>query len=150
MEEKVESVQGNILRQMFPWQTELINEYVKLDSLPHHPLDDLNSKQNQRTLKEFINNFIEELSEAYQELVMMLDHIEKNEKSQAKEHLIKYNEEIADAWHFFLEFLVYADYREDKLDMLSKNFCDATSFPYHEDRPFTTLLGIGSFTNKAV
>lgn len=143
-------VKANILAQMLPIQKKLLDRYVAKGSLPPYPLQDLESKTNQRTLKGFVDCFIEELSEAYSELELMLQAISSNDSLKAKEHLRAYNEEVADANHFLLEFLIYCQYEEAELDSLLESFCRDMNFEglFENGKPFDVLMKIAGVSNR--
>lgn len=143
------NINPNILAQMLAYQATLLPHYIRQGSLPEFPVSDLVSKSNQKLLKGFVDCFVEELSEAYNEQELMLQAISNNNPTEAKKCLAAYNEEVADAWHFLLEFLVYANYEEDKLESMVLAYCRDNNILnlYVEDRPFRTMLNIGNLIN---
>jgi hypothetical protein len=148
MEVNLPPVKANILGQMIPWQKELMDQYIRIDALPQYPVEDLETKHNQQLLKEFINNFLEETSEAFGELEQIIHYVTTNQVSFAREHLKLFNIEIADAWHFLLEFLVFAGYEDDELGLLIEDRFRNNALTYIEGQPFTSLMHTAGFVNR--
>lgn len=111
------------LENIFQLQHNLINKYIEIEGLPKPPID-VNTKQSQTLIKDFIGRVIEELSEGQesQELVKTLTEQNQywigsfnltskkiNNYSVALNHLQNTNEEYADALHFFIELLIYVN-----------------------------------------
>lgn len=78
-------------------QLELVKKYQKIENLPSYPLN-LDLKDNQELMKDFLARVTEELAEAYEAL-------EKADIDNAKE-------EMADALHFIMEALIFATTQE--------------------------------------
>jgi hypothetical protein len=136
---------------VIPVQKELLARYIAKGSLPEFPLSDLESKQNQKVLKGFVDCFIEECSEAYNELELMLVAASANKPEEAKEHLRRYNEEVADANHFLLEVLIYSGYESEAVDTLIETYCkdkNLDSF-YKPDKPFDVLMAVAGMINRS-
>lgn len=126
---------GKYLEKVFELQKSLLDHYVKIEGLPSYPID-VNSKKNQIILKDFTGRVIEELGEGYESMLKIynarLEYLRANmsglENPQKMEiyQLIKseaqnMNEEFADALHFMLELLIYANiYPEDLYTFCNK------------------------------
>lgn len=100
-------IDGNGMSQMFDMQKKLMKHYISIEAIPQYPID-IHSRLGQKTIKNGIYWFIEELSEAYAETIEILNHASQNSLSVAYSHLEKYNEEIADVMHFLIELLIYS------------------------------------------
>ena len=81
-------------------QTELIEEYKKIEGMPDPPMD-INTKETQIWVKDFLWRVTEELMEAYEAKLL-----------NQGEHFL---EELSDALHFYLEIFILIDY-EPKMD----------------------------------
>lgn len=126
---------GKYLEKIFELQTALLNHYIEIEGLPNHPID-VNSKKNQIILKDFTGRVIEELGEGYESMLKIynvrLDHLktvmnglENPENTEAyrliKSEVQNMNEEFADALHFMMELLIYANiYPEDLYSYCNK------------------------------
>lgn len=89
----------NSLKCMFERQLELLIHYQKIEGMPTFPLD-INTFESQRWLKDFLWRTFEELTEAYSQTTLEMQQ-----------------EELIDAFHFWLEMLLLAgidyDYLKD-------------------------------------
>jgi len=96
------------LQTIYDLQEELIKPYIGIEGLPDYPLD-VDTKENQTLLKDFIGRIIEEMGEAYQEFELLYALAQAKDKDEDKmlAHLNAFNEEVSDAIHFFLELLIY-------------------------------------------
>ena len=96
------------LQEMYDLQKELIKPFQGIEGLPDYPLD-VDTKENQALLKDFIARIVEELGEAFQEFEILYGLVNEKDKDVDKMlvHLSKLNEEVSDAMHFFLELLIY-------------------------------------------
>jgi len=93
---------------MFRLQKELLDGYIKIESLPAYPVD-LNTKESQILLKDFNARITEELGEAMESYLIILNDPDIQYTPElAKPHISNFNEELADAMHFYLELLVYS------------------------------------------
>ena len=95
---------------LFALQKILVNHYVKIEGLPSYPLD-INTKKSQDIIKDFSARIIEELGEAFEsyELMMNMFHQGESEKDMIPT-LQNFNEEIADALHFWLELMIFSGF----------------------------------------
>lgn len=142
-------VKPNILRQMFPLQKDLLTHYITIEGLPPYPVD-LNTKLGQRTIKDFVRRFIEELSEAFSEMIEAYQFISSNRSPEAKKRLQAYNIELADAWHFMLELLIYLGIEEEVLEELIPQWMEDRKIPmeYKEGDPLKMLSLIADWVNQ--
>lgn len=114
---KVES--GKYLEKIYELQTELLNHYVKIEGIPLWPID-VNTKKSQVLLKDFTGRVTEELAEGFESHLSVGelteanklwfgDSIETEKYNEMISHLQNLNEEQADAMHFMVELLMYAN-----------------------------------------
>ncbi len=108
------------LEEIYKMQKNLLSGYIGIEGLPQYPVD-INTKASQTLLKDFTARVIEELSEGYEsfENVMALFEASHAKLVQTQGDCIEYteilnnlqnaNEENADAIHFFIELLIYAN-----------------------------------------
>ena len=90
--EEVPELKGGALPVIWGLQLELLEEYRKIEQLPPWPLN-LDLRNDQEMMKDFIARVTEELAESYEAL-------ENGDMDNAKE-------ELADALHFLVEALIY-------------------------------------------
>lgn len=114
------SFKGNIilpektmfLQDMFGLQKTLLESYVEISGLPNFPCS-LQTKQNQKMIKEFLAYVSEELSEAFEHLEEIMDLLNSPKSNTLSKFLsikhLEVNEELADCWHFLLEVLIYCN-----------------------------------------
>lgn len=103
------------LKDLFTLQKVLLDHYVKIEGLPKYPID-VNTKSSQILIKDFSGRIIEELGEGYESYVEMLDMYHKGIPESAMILFLQnFNEEIADALHFFLELLIYSGFEEKSI-----------------------------------
>lgn len=123
------------LESIYGLQKELLNHYIGIEGLPQYPID-VNSKKNQVILKDFTGRVIEELGEGYESMVEVNrlgttnqyfmtkpnEVLVNNEDwRMTRAHIQNINEELADALHFMMELMVYANIEaEDILTYLNK------------------------------
>lgn len=132
IKEPVPEVQdGRYLEKMYDLQKELLEYYINgKENLPRYPIN-INPKENQQLLKDFIGRVIEEMAECHQELESMQEWITNvlggvlvtkedligvpsQQIAIFKSHWQDMGEEIADTLHFFLELMIYSNiYPED-------------------------------------
>ena len=99
---------GSHLNEIFKLQKQLLEGYIKVEGLPPYPFN-VNSKADQLNIKDFVGRVIEELGEAYQSYLRMLNTWEGKEDEDYIPNLSNFNEELADALHFFMEILIYCN-----------------------------------------
>lgn len=124
---------GNYLEQIYSLQKELIDHYVGIEGLPQYPLD-VNTKKNQLLIKDFVGRVIEELAEGYESFKLVEDITQKNqlwfngdnnhEYQQMLNHLQNANEEQADALHFMVELLIFANIQPEDIDDYCNSYLD--------------------------
>lgn len=124
---------GRYLEAIYSLQKELIDHYVGIEGLPQYPLD-VNTKKNQLLIKDFVGRVIEELAEGYESFKLVGEITEKNqlwfngdynnEYVQMLNHLQNANEEQADALHFMVELLIFANIQPEDIDSYCNKICD--------------------------
>lgn len=114
------------LEEIYQMQKNLLSGYIGIEGLPQYPVD-INTKASQTLLKDFTARVIEELSEGYEsfENVMALFEANHAKLVQTQGDCIEYteilnnlqnaNEENADAIHFFIELLIYANIQPEDI-----------------------------------
>jgi hypothetical protein len=107
----------NILSKMLELHAELIPPYLKIEKISQTFPVHINTKEAQILVKDFIARIVEELSEGYESLenyvvsrnVGNFVHDDIGDSSLISElfqSLQNFNEELADALHFYLELLI--------------------------------------------
>ena len=124
---------GRYLEAIYSLQKELIDHYVGIEGLPQYPLD-VNTKKNQLLIKDFVGRVIEELAEGYESFKLVGEITEKNqlwfngdynnEYVQMLNHLQNANEEQADALHFMVELLIFANIQPEDIDSYCNRIYD--------------------------
>lgn len=114
------------LEKIYQMQKNLLSGYIGIEGLPQYPVD-INTKDSQTLLKDFTARVIEELSEGYESFENVMDLFEANHSRLVQtqgdcieymgilNHLQNANEENADAIHFFIELLIYANIQPDDI-----------------------------------
>lgn len=114
------------LEEIYQMQKNLLSGYIGIEGLPQYPVD-INTKASQTLLKDFTARVIEELSEGYESFENVMDLLEANhsklvqtngdciEYTEILNHLQNANEENADAIHFFIELLIYANIQPEDI-----------------------------------
>lgn len=138
----------NYLEQMYEAQKVLLAEYITIEGLPQYPID-INTKSGQKLVRDFISRYTEELFEAYQELGLALIAFDSNEPGEARKHILKYQEEIADSNHFLLEILIYAGIDTDLIEVSFRAYGAEQSIGnlMITNNPLSTLFNVGNFAN---
>lgn len=113
------------LEKIYELQMELIDNYVKIEKTVAPPIN-INTKSSQVLLKDFTGRVIEELAEGYESLIEMSNLTEKNclwvanfdpdDLVQCFNHMQNATEEMADAMHFMVELLIYANIQPEDID----------------------------------
>lgn len=126
---------GRYLEKIYELQMDLINEYVKIERTPAPPIN-INTKSSQVLLKDFTGRVIEELAEGYESLIEVDALTEKNrlwsyeydEKDMVMcfNHMQNASEEMADAMHFMVELLIYANIQPEDIDAYVSKLIPAT------------------------
>lgn len=109
------------LDEMFSKQRLIMERYIAMEDLPEYPLE-LSIRGNQKLLKSFAYRVIEELGEAYDHLMTAFNCISTNHGEEAQAAIDMYNEELADAWHFYLELMVFSDINEHSIAQWVERF----------------------------
>lgn len=126
---------GRYLEKIYELQMDLINEYVKIERTPAPPIN-INTKSSQVLLKDFTGRVIEELAEGYESLIEVDALTEKNRLWQYEydekdmvmcfNHMQNASEEMADAMHFMIELLIYANIQPEDIDAYVSKLIPAT------------------------
>jgi hypothetical protein len=103
------------LGDIFALQKVILDHYIGIEGLPPYPLD-INIKASQSLIKDFSGRIIEEIGEGFESYQIMLNLFHSGaEDSELIPHLQNFNEEIADALHFWLELMVFSGFEWEKL-----------------------------------
>lgn len=123
-QEPKEITDGKYLENIYSLQKVLLDSYIGIEGLPNYPID-VNTKKSQVILKDFIGRVVEELAEGYEshlEVVKIMDSVGENISLLSQEkydvmisHLQNLNEEQADAMHFMVELLIYANIQPEDI-----------------------------------
>ena len=115
---------GKFLEKIYELQKVLLDHYIGIEGLPQYPVD-VNTKSSQVLLKDFTGRVTEELAEGYeshilvhemiQKVGMNLDLMDTETYDQMISHLQNLNEEQADAIHFMVELLIYANIQPEDI-----------------------------------
>ena len=126
---------GRYLEKIYELQMDLINEYVKIERTPAPPIN-INTKSSQVLLKDFTGRVIEELAEGYESLIEVDALTEKNRLWQYEydekdmvmcfNHMQNASEEMADAMHFMVELLIYANIQPEDINEYVSRLIPAT------------------------
>lgn len=112
-------------------QSELIEKYKVIEGMPDPPMD-INTKETQIWVKDFLWRVTEELMEAYEAKL-----------SNNHEHFL---EELSDALHFYLEIFILIDYKPRMDDYYLKGMINAVIGFERDDvkeRIFFTIYHLG-------
>lgn len=99
---------------MFAMQELLMKEYQKIEDFPEWPLD-IEVRANQKLLKGFALRFLEEISESFNDLILVMQNAQSNKQDNAHQHAKNFNEEIGDATCFLLELMIFSGVDEEYL-----------------------------------
>lgn len=120
------------LEEIYNLQMYLVNEYSKIEGNVAPPIN-INTKKSQVLLKDFTGRVIEELAEGYESLALVDELMKKNQYYQGMNysasdivqimnHLQNAGEEMADAMHFMVELLIYANIQPDDISRYVDKF----------------------------
>lgn len=134
IKEEPNSVGPSFLENIYEMQKVLLDHYVEIEGLPQYPVD-VNTKASQTLLKDFTGRVTEELAEGYeshllvheimQKVGLNIDLLDIEQYDQMISHLQNLNEEQADAMHFMVELLIYANIQpEDIKNWIIKKWKD--------------------------
>lgn len=127
---KVEKT-SNYLQGIYQLQKQLLSHYINIEGMPKYPVD-VNTKPNQKLLKDFADRCIEELAEAHvahldisnimEANTYFFDGITSSQEKDLCNKVMAFNEELADSLHFMVELLIYANIQpEDILRYVTKS-----------------------------
>lgn len=118
--------EGSALESLFDLQKVLVDHYVGIEGLPSYPID-INTKASQTLIKDFNGRIIEELGEGFESYEIMMDMFHRGiDEEDMIPHLQNFNEEIADAIHFWLELMIFSGYEADKMRDWMNELTDET------------------------
>jgi hypothetical protein len=104
------------LTEIFKLQKVLIDHYVSIEGLPQYPID-INTRYSQKLIKDFEGRVIEELGEAWESYEIMMDLKDKGlPNASLIPHLQNFNEEVADAMHFWAELVIFCGLENNLLN----------------------------------
>jgi len=111
-------------------QKGLVRDYAKIEKLPAYPLN-LDLKDSQTLLKDFISRAVEELAEAYEQITVHKD-------------FQLFYEELADTLHFMVETMIFSGHLPDfvgpkMLDIIAENAVEKPGTAKSKDINFTAL-----------
>lgn len=140
---------NNKLEEIFSLQKDLIDGYIKIESLPQYPIN-IQSKSSQTLIKDFVGRVIEELSESYESLMIIdsiiqntirlnggLRNISEEDSEKILSESQNASEEISDALHFFIELLIYTDISASDIYDYVENH---SSFGLSENKLFEVMI----------
>lgn len=135
------------LFEMFNLQKVLIDHYVGIEGLPQYPID-INTKSAQVLLKDFIGRIIEELGEAWESYMIMMEikdnpNITDHRKYMIP-HLQNFNEEVSDAIHFWLETMIFVGFEANYMDKWANQFFQQVHIPQIPDLDIWFEIGKNS------
>lgn len=143
--ERTVIVPSNVYSQMVKEQKALIDKYIVIEGLPTYPLD-LQTKKSQSLVKDFVRRFVEELGEAYTELMDIYTSMDANNPKLAEAHLEAFNKEIADAWHFLIEIMIYSGLESSELDSAIQKLFEVSEY-FELWEPSLPLKSIFNYVN---
>lgn len=100
---------NQLFKAIYSAQLSLIMEYHKLEMVPSIDLD-LSTKESRRFIKETVGNLVEELGEADEYQVRLVELLVKPDlmSSYPNSLMDAYSEELADVLHFMVELMIYS------------------------------------------
>lgn len=138
-----------ILEEIYSLQKQLLDHYISIENIDSYPIN-VNTKKAQVLLKDFTGRVIEELAEGYESHLMVRDIVEsvngnvsilsQKEYNQMLAHLQNLNEEQADAMHFMIELLIYANIQPD--DIRRWVIQKAEQMGYHFDSDDSNIIAL--------
>lgn len=145
--EKV-NVPPDALQQIFQMQKALMEHYIRIEGLPSYPLP-LEEKSSQKTIKDFKERILEELSEAYERLLQIWIDTSNNTEYDREEALAGFNEELADVLHFFIETLIFSGVEWGEIRNFLKGIEEdnETEMFFHPTSTWLTLCHFASHQN---
>jgi hypothetical protein len=144
---KVEQIKSdNVLSDIFSLGSEQLQEYMRIEHLPEYPLD-INPRESQKILKDFIGRVVEELSEGYESITEVYNlasevgfNIDKLNKKQVLNNLQNANEEQADAIGFFTTLLIYSNIWPEDIVSYVENDMEERKIPHDKDPGFELIM----------
>lgn len=146
----IPNVGNSGLEFIYGLQKELIEPYIKIEGLPPYPLD-VNTKENQVLLKDFISRIIEELGEGFEVFTKLADIaiLPKSKDDNAEQLLWDFNEELSDAMHFFIETLIYINIEASDIKAYTHKLLDTYNLNTNdEDNTLENIIKIAAHFNN--
>lgn len=120
-------LEANHLEFLFEKGSEQLDQYIKLEGLPEYPVD-VNLRNSQVILKDFIGRIIEELFEGYESLMEAVSDtntfnfaiLTRGDYRKLLNTLQNANEEQADAIGFFIPLMIYSNILPEDIYNYSK------------------------------
>lgn len=144
-------IQGDkYLEEIYSMQKELLSGYIGIEGLPQYPID-INTKASQSLLKDFTARVVEELSEGYESFQAISESMSKNHWKLANgncedsiyiellNNLQNANEENADAIHFFVELLIYANVGPEDIMSYMEKYAKDNNYSREEINLLTVM-----------
>lgn len=145
---------GEYLQNMYMYQTQLISHYTNIEGLPSYPLN-VNTKENQQLLKDFSSRVTEELAEGYESFEEMgkvrIPELTEDSIRMFKNHWQNGCEEQADAMHFLLELLIFANIHPKDIERWVNKKAQELNYPLPWPNPGHVLekaFVLGAQNNK--
>jgi len=108
IKEEVPNVGTKGLEEIFNLQLNLVQKYIDIEGLPPYPIN-INTRAGQSLIKDFISRVIEELGEAWESYLVLMDMFHRGyQREDMVPHLQNFNEELGDALHFHMELMIYS------------------------------------------
>jgi hypothetical protein len=146
------TIKQNSIKTMLDEQKKLLGYFIPVEGLPKYPVD-LNSAEGQKVLREMCHRMIEELSEAFTEIVEVYELVSTNKPIDAQKALRKYNEEIADCQHFLCNLLLFSGIEDEDLWDMIKEFVEeferfkGLASDALVEKPFKFFMVMGEYLN---
>jgi len=103
---EINDLDGKGFEKIFELQKQLMNFLVSKNKLNPYPVE-INQREGQKVLRDYLGYALEELSEAYTEYENLVIAYNENKPTEIPYILAKLNEELSDSLHFFLELTVF-------------------------------------------
>jgi hypothetical protein len=145
----MEKIRQDSFSKMMAAQKNLVAQYITIEGLPHYPVD-LQSKSGQKLIRDFSARYREEMDEAYEQLELALFSASINHLEDAKQHILAYQEEIADTKHFILELLIYAGLDVEDIEFLLLQYAEQHGLEnlIEKEDAICSLFNMGEFLNQ--
>lgn len=136
---------------IFDLQKNLLNYYIGIEKLPRYPID-IDIRENQIILKDFIARVTEELGEGYESLDKLNKVVQeyglKTDEDFIVNSIQNFNEEIADAIHFMVETMIFVNITPESLLEYGKGLYREYLKDVDSKDAFTDALYLAFFIGK--